>query len=401
MRKNGVNREIYPIEGGICAPEGFSVGSVACGIRDNGERDLALIVSKRKCRTACVYSQLPVVGAPMEITRKHLENGLAQAILVNGGAANVLIEEGVLLADKACRLVEQHCNIPYDDVVIASTGEIGKKLCLQHFEKGLIEIRRTFGDREEDSLAAAQAITSLGEPARHAAFSFDLGDFPCKIGVLYKGSMHVCPNMATTLVFLTTNVNISSEMLQKGLGAAVRDTLNMLNTDGAPSPNDMVCIMANGNAGNCRIEDADSEYDKFVMALRSVLKVICHSIAQTCGEKSFDVRVVGVKSKPLARAIAKTLAEKVSIKNIFQKGTVDIENILYLLCGFDGIGNYSKVAISIKSDVGKFILYEDQLKQPCLVETLRSILLGKNAELCIRIGRGNYEATAYGCIPLK
>ena len=166
MRKNGINCQLRPIEGGICAPEGFKAGGVSSGIKCDDEIDMAMIVAERKCRTACVYSQLSTVGAPIPITKKHLNNGLAQAILVNGGVANVFLPDGEKLADEATRLVERYHNISYDDVLIASTGEIGKPLSYYNFERGVVALRVHMGKERSFSKAATSALSSVNDRAR-------------------------------------------------------------------------------------------------------------------------------------------------------------------------------------------------------------------------------------------
>ena len=396
MRKNGVNRKLYPIEGGICAPGGFKVGGVSCYIRGNEKNDLALFISEKKCKTACVYSQLPNVGAPIGITKKHLYNGLAQAVLVNGGVANVFMPEGEEIADGACRLVERYFNVSYDDVVIASTGEIGKPLQLDSFETGLISLRTCMGSHDVYNLAAAEAITSENEPAKVAAYSFFIGDYLCKIGVLYKGNMHVYPNMATTLVFLTTDVNISLEMLSRALSAEVRETVNMLNVDGTASPNDMACIMANGRAGNSLIDRVDSEYYKFTMALRAVLREVCLSIAKGGKGRMIQCKAIGAKSKQLARAVAKTLVGSNIVKNLFTGEEIDLEGVAYLLFGIEGLTDFSCLQIFLEANGEELILYEDERSIPCNRELIDRALNAEDITFCVRLGNGNYDALAYG-----
>ncbi len=397
MRKNGINRQIYPIDGGLCAPSGFTLGGVSCGIKGTEQEDLALIVSERKCRTACVYSQTPVVGAPLVITKKHLENGLAQAIVINGGTANVFQENGEKIADRACRLVEQYHKISYDDVVIASTGEIGKKLSLQNFDIGLFGLKNNLGADDERRLAVERAISSEDGRAKSVAYSFELGAFTCKIGVLYKGSMHVCPNMATALFFLTTDANITAEMLQKALSAAVRDTVNMIDIDGTPSPNDLVCIMANGRAGNYCINCVDSEYDKFVAGLRLVLRAVCKNITREAG-KSFDCHVTGGKSKQVARLLATALAGNSAIKQNIRKGKMDIEGIIHHLCAIESAPEIEDVKISLQSSSGQLFFFEDERKIPRVKERMEEIYQGENLTLSVCIGKGNYDATAFSVL---
>lgn len=396
MRKNGINCELRFIDGGICAVDGFKAGGVCCGLKNEENNDLAMIVAERKCRTACVYSLSPVVGAPIPVTKKHLANGLAQAILVNGGAANVFLSNGEALADGATRLVEKYHNIAYDDVIIASTGVIGKPITMDNFDRGIAALRVHLGTTREYSKAAADAITSNGEKAKHFAFSFHLGDFPCKIAGIYKGKMHVSPNMATTLVFLVTDVNISQAMLSRALAAETRETLNMLALDGEPSPNDMACIMTTCKAGNYIIDCVDSEYAKFTRALRAVLTYICEGIASEGMGRTIRCQLLGAKSKPLARLIAKRIATSSIIKSAVARNEIDIDGIMFLLTEFEGINDYSKVQIFLQSADKKMVIYEDERRIVFSDATMRQMLSATDLIVGVRIGNGNYGAIAYG-----
>ena len=399
MRKNGINRELNPIEGGVCAPDGFKAGAVACGIRSDHEVDLAFIVAEKKCRTACVYSTLGRLGAPSIITRKHLSNGLAQAVLVNGGIANVFMENGEKLADAATRLIEKNFSVSFDEVVIASTGEVGKPLSLLPFEAGVPNLRYHIGSGEKYSFAAAQAISSIDETPKHMAFAFDLGAYPCKIGVICKGDIHVAPNMATTLAFITTDVNITTEMLQRVLAAEVRETLNMLDIDGVGSPNDMVCIMSSCRAENYVIDRVDTEYEKFAIALRFVLRKVCCSIVENsvrAYEKPFYCQVLGCKSKQQSRAISKKILESKIVKHALMRQEIDVEGILLILSEFEALQDTSGVEIYLQSGMVRLSIYENGRKQACLSEIKRGLLSASDATLCVRVGSGNYSSVAYG-----
>ena len=396
MRKNGINRELRPIDGGICAPEGFRAGGVACGIKDEDKKDLALIIAPRKCRTACVYSTLPKVGAPIPITKKHLSNGLAQAVLINSGVANVFMPDGEKLADNATRLVEKYHNISYDDVLIASTGEIGKEITIDNFDRGVAALRVHMGVGSSFSRAAADAITSRGEKGKDFSYAFDLGDFPCRIGGIYKGKMHVCPNMATTLAVLTTDVNISQEMLARALAAETRETLNMLAIDGEPSPNDMVCIMTTGRAGNSLIDCVDSEYMKFTRALRSVLIKICENIALGAEGRAIPCILSGAKSKQVSRTLSKRIATSEVLKKIVLRNDIDVDGILYILSESDGISDYSLVSVYLQAGDRRLMFYEDENKIFSAEELRAEFLNQPGVTLCVRIGSGNYSSKAYG-----
>ena len=248
----------------------------------------------------------------------------------------------------------------------------------------------------EFSVAAADAITSVGERAKDFSFSFDLGDYPCKIGGIYKGKLHLNPNMATTLVFITTDVNISQKMLSRALAAETRETLNMLALDGEPSPNDTACIMTTGKAGNYLIDCVDSEYLKFTRALRAVLTYICDDIAQQSDGKALLCTVLGARSKQVSRAISKKIATSDVVKKSLLRNDIDVDGILYILSEFDAVGDYACVEIYLQAGEKRLVLYEDEKKIRAPEELRREMLRAPKANLCVRIGYGNYASTAYG-----
>ena len=404
MRKNGVNRELREIDGGICAPVGFRANGIHCGFTtDENKKDLALIVSDRRCPTACVYSSNSSSSGPAVTTKRHLKYGLARAILVNSGVANVFLPEGERLAEMACRVLAASSDIDCNDTVIASTGVVGKPISLSTFEGGMKPLVLGLQASHEGSLAAAEAIVTTDSYPKHAAFSFDLGDFSCKIGALFKGNLHVCPNMATTLIFLTTDVNISIEMLQKALSLAVKDTVNLLACDGIPSPNDMVCIMANGKAGNYKISREDTEFAKFTFTLRKVLFELCRRLAVDCDKagRIFTCKVSGATSQPLARAIAKRLACSNNIRRAILQGETDVESVLYELNALtDGI-HYAQAQITLEGAGCEYVLYEENSTMHIDKTHLLRALEGDAVVLNIRLCDGNYTATSIGCLSPK
>lgn len=404
MRKNGVNRELREIDGGICAPAGFRANGIHCGFAaDENKKDLALVVADRRCPTACVFSSKSKASGPASTTKRHLKYGLARAILVNSGVANVFLPEGERLAEMACRALAARSDIDCNDTVIASTGAVGKPISLSTFEGGLKPLVQGLQATHEGSLAAAEAIMTTDSFPKHAAFSFDLGDFPCKIGALFKGNLHVSPNMATTLIFLTTDVNISSEMLQKALSMCVKDTVNLLACDGAPSPNDMVCIMANGKAGNYKISCDDTEFSKFTFALRKVLFEICRRLARDCDQdgRVFTCKVLGAKSQQVACAVAKTVVNSYAIRRAILQGESGAERILYVLNSVADNASCSKLQISLAGEDCSYVLCEDDALMNIDKMHLLRVLQGEEIALKIDLNDGNYGATSVGCLSLK
>ena len=400
-RKNGVNRELVPIEGGVCAPQGFKACGVTCGISLEGKPDFAMIVSDKRCPTACVYSTSSQVGAPIEVTKYHLQrsNGLAQAIIVNSGYANVFMDDGAKLINDVCLFIERKMHISVDETVIASTGKIGGRLRLQNFEYGVLQVSEKLAASHENSLRAAEAIMTTDRYPKQASYSFELGDYVCKIGAIFKGNTNVGPNMATTLAFLTTDVNITPAALQKALSTAVRDTFNLLTIDGISSPNDTVCIMANGKAGNYVVSGEDSEYQKFVYALRSVLFEICRKIAAD-GDGSKRVMLCSVKgaqSKQTARILALAIANSNKIKQELSAFQPNAESILYTLLGAGEEVSADRVRIEVSSARGRIVLFADGMTTLYGADYARELLSASEIEICISFIEGNFATTAISC----
>ncbi len=393
MRKNGINRELREIEGGVCAPEGYMANAVACGIKEEG-LDFALIFTKKRCAVACVYATGKRVGAPIAVSKRNMRNGYARAILVNGGIANAVQEDGEKLAFSVCDLLFPY-GVERGETVIASTGYMGERLCLSNFQAGIKPLWEGLGSSPLHSHLVAEAIKGEDSPAKELSYSFDLGDYPCKIGVVFKGGRHICPNMATFLAFITTDVNISTPMLQKALTAEVKETLNQLNIDVIPSPNDTVCIMANGQAGNYKITATDAEYKKFAFALRAVLTEACKATAKEDG-KLFTCKVKGAISKEVARSIAKTLVGATTIKEALKKGKVDIGGIVSTALSVGNAFHAERLEIGLSSALGEVVVYQGEYALYPSKETLDRILGGEEISISLHLREGNYGSTAFG-----
>lgn len=404
MRKNGVNRELREIAGGICAPAGFRANGIHAGFsNDPDKKDLALVVADRRCPVACVFSSQSTQSGPACSSKRHVKKGLARAILVNSGVANVYLPEGERLAELACRALAARSDIDANDTVIASTGKIGAEISLETFENALRPLVQGLEGTEDASLRAAEAIMTTDSYPKHTAFSFDLGDFPCKMGVLFKGNARVAPNMATTLIFLTTDVNISSEMLQKALHLTVKDTVNLLCADGISSPNDTVCIFANGKAGNYKISGDDTEFAKFTAALKRVLTEICRRIAQDCDKKDTVLlcKVTGAKSQPAAHAITRKIISSQRIRQAIAEGRMDVESIAYAITEGDANVCFQNAQIALCNGEEEYVIFEENGILPISDENLSRLANGKEITLRISLQDGNYSATAFGCLQVK
>lgn len=397
MAKNSINRELRVIEGGVCAPDGYKANGVACGIKENGELDLAIILSEKRCSVACVYADGNTLGAPPKISKKNMRYGYARAMIVNSGVANCVGEKSEKLALSVCDLFFPY-GLERTEIVIASTGEIGKSLDIEPFKQGVKPLLDGLASSHENSLKAATAIMTEDSEVKQLSFAFDLGDYPCKIGAIFKGGPQTSPNMATFLAFLTTDVNISSPMLQKALEAETRETLNQLNLDGVASPNDTVCIFANGRAGNYKIDCADTEYQKFAFALRSVLTEICLATAKDGAKKLLLCQTKGAISKQAARSIAKAVVGISSLKSSILENQIDVECIVYTILQSAENIKADKLQIALVTNNGEFVLYESAAKVIPNRELLENMLSADEVKIQINLFDGNYSSLAFGKI---
>ena len=280
------------IEGGVCAAKGFKANGIHCGIRHNRtKRDLCMIVSDVPAKAAAVYTQNLVKGAPIAVTKRNIANGIAQAVICNSGNANTCNADGELVAEKMCGLVEAATGIAATDVVVCSTGVIGQPLNLEPIAKGMDALVAGLDYTQEAGTFAAEAIMTTDTVKKEVAVEFTLGGKVCRMGGIAKGSGMIHPNLATMLVFITTDAAISAQMLQKALRTDVQATFNMLSIDGDTSTNDTVAVLANGLAGNEEITAEGEDFTTFMEALNSLTVELSRRIVAD-GEVVGGLRVV-------------------------------------------------------------------------------------------------------------
>lgn len=385
------------IGGGVCAPRGFKANGVHCGIRKNKiKKDLALIVADQRCTAACVYTSNLVKGAPVLVTQKNVADGYAQAVIVNSGNANTCNADGVAIAEEMCALVEQYTGVRAGDVVVASTGVIGQTLSIDPIAGGMEELVKGLGD---NSAAAAEAIMTTDIVKKELAFSFTLGGKECKIGVICKGVGMICPNMATMLMFITTDAAISSAMLQKAISADVKDSLNMLSVDGDTSTNDTMAILASGLAGNDEITQPNADYKTFCRVLHEVTTRCCRMLARD-GEgatKLIECRVQGAKSKKDARISAKSVINSNLVKAMIFGADANGGRVMCAL-GYSGANlDVNKIDVDFCSAAGTLPAYRQGSAVKFSEEEAKKILSEEEIVIDVHLNDGNYKATAWGC----
>ena len=385
------------VSGGVCAAKGFKANGLHCGIRKNKtKKDVALIYSENVANAAAVYTRNLVKAAPLTVTKMHLADGKAQAVICNSGNANACNANGIEVAENTCALVAEKLGVSANDVVVASTGVIGQPLDITPIANGLDALVAGLGDNSTD---AAEGIMTTDTVKKEIAVSFEIGGVTCTMGGIAKGSGMIHPNLATMLVFITTDCAISSEMLQKALSADVKKTFNMVSVDGDTSTNDMVTVLANGMAGNKEITAEGAEFDTFMQALNSVTVYLCRMIAGD-GEgatKLLECTVKGAKDEQTAKTVAKSVICSSLTKAAMFGADANWGRILCAI-GYSGADvDVHKVGVKFVSAAGEILVCENGAGVAFSEELAKKILLEKEIGIAITLGDGEGDATAWGC----
>ena len=386
------------IQGGVCAAAGFKANGIHCGIRKNhSKKDLALIVSQVPASAASVYTTNLVKGAPLTVTKNHIADGKAQAIICNSGNANTCNANGIEIAEAMCGLVADATGIKATDVVVASTGVIGQPLNLEPIANGMGAL--VAGLSTEGGEAAAEGIMTTDTVMKEIAVAFTAGGRTCRIGGIAKGSGMIHPNMATMLVFITTDCAIAPDMLQKALSGDIANTFNMVSVDGDTSTNDMVTVLANGMAGNEEIVSEGEDFTAFMAALNTVTVDLCRRIAGD-GEgatKLLECRVTGGKDEKNAKIVAKSVICSSLLKAAMFGADANWGRVLCAI-GYSGAEvDVNKVAVSFESKAGRIDVCVDGAGIPFSEEVAKQVLLEREIDIIITLGDGEASATAWGC----
>ena len=386
------------ISGGVCAATGFKANGIHCGIRKNhSKKDLALIISDVPASAAAVYTTNLVKGAPLTVTKNNISNGIAQAVICNSGNANTCNWNGIQIAEEMCGLVEKHTGIAATDVVVASTGVIGQVLDITPIANGMDEL--TAGLSYDGGMNAAQAIMTTDTHPKEIAVEFQIGGKTCCMGGIAKGSGMIHPNMATMLVFITTDAAITPEMLRKALSGDVPNTFNMTSVDGDTSTNDMVTVLANGLAGNAVIDAEGDDFNTFMEALNTINVHLCRMIAGD-GEgatKLLECVATGADTLEAAKIAAKSVITSSLFKAAMFGADANWGRVLCAI-GYSGAEvDVNRIGVSFRSNKGTITVCENGAGIPFSEEIAKEILLEKEIEILVTLGDGAYGATAWGC----
>ncbi len=387
------------IDGSVTSPKGFTANGVCAGVKagNTTKRDLAMIYCERPCSAAAIFTKNIVKSDTIYVTQKHLENGIAQAVIVNSGNANACNPDGTEKAEAMCKLAADALGIDENDVIVASTGVIGQALPIEPIKKGVEDLKGTLS--KDGGTNAAEAIMTTDTVKKQWALELELDGKTVTIGGIAKGSGMIHINMGTTLSFVTTDAAISSEMLKSALVEAADVSYNMVSVDGDTSTNDTLAIMASGLAGNTEITEKNAEYRTFTEALTAAFKAVAKKLAAD-GEgatKLVICKVEGAKDDKNAKTIAKSIICSSLVKAAMFGADANCGRILCAI-GYSGAEvDVKKIDVSYKSAKGEILVCKDGCGLAFDEDKAKEILLENEIDILVALGDGNSSAEAYGC----
>lgn len=388
-------------EGGVTKAKGFAAAGVEAGIKYKNRKDMALVYSSVPCKVAGTFTTNVVKAAPVLWDKMIVEKSpFAQAVIVNSGIANACTGKPGM---DCCKAEAEHAgtllSIPADAVLVASTGVIGMQMPVDRLCAGIDKLVEAKAETEEGGLAAAQAIMTTDTVHKQIAVTIELDGKCVTIGGMCKGSGMIHPNMCTMLGFVTTDVAISKEMLQKAVSASVADSFNMISVDGDTSTNDTLLVMANGLAGNAEITEENDDYKVFCEALDYVTVYLAKKMAGD-GEGAtalFECQVVGADTKENARVLAKSvICSSLSKAAIFGHDA----NFGRFLCalGYSGVTfDPENVDLYFQSKAGRIHIFGEGIAKDYSEEEATKILSEEEVTIYVDLHMGDAEATAWGC----
>lgn len=388
------------IDGGVTAAKGFKATGLQVGIKKD-KKDMAMIYSEVPCIAAGTFTTNQVKAAPVKWDQDIVYNhDTAQAVVVNSGVANACTGAiGMQYCEDMAKATADALKIKTKDVLVASTGVIGKQLPMDKITKGIDMLVPALDESLEGGHLAAEAIMTTDTIPKEIAYTFEIGGKTITIGGMCKGSGMIHPNMCTMLGFITTDINISKELLQEALKSDIEDTFNMVSVDGDTSTNDTVLLLANGMAGNEKITEKNEEYDNFVKALHAVNEFLAKKIAGD-GEGAtalFEVKVINAESKEQAVVLSKSIVTSSLTKAAVYGHDANWGRILcamgYSAAKFDP----DVVDVYFESKAGKLKIVENGMATDYSEEEATKILSEEEVTAIADVKMGTASATAWGC----
>ncbi len=389
------------ITGGVCAAQGFRAAGLHVGVKTHNvnKKDVALIVSDTDCAAAAVFTKNVVKAAPIHVTKAHLADGRARAVIANSGNANACAPGGEENAQRMCEAAAAVIGCRAEDVLVASTGVIGQPLNIKVIEDGAQELYNRLERSDTASDIAAHAIMTTDTVKKEAAVETTVGGKTVRMGGIAKGSGMIHPNMGTMLCFITTDCAISSAMIREALQETVRVSFNRISVDGDTSTNDTCCVLANGMAGNAEITEKNEDYDAFVAALRELCVQLARKMAKD-GEGAkhlMTCTVQGARDEAQAETISKSVISSTLTKAAIFGCDANWGRVLCAM-GYSGESfDPEKVDVRFASAAGTILVCEQGRGLAFDEELAKKILTEDEIVIDVAMGEGNGACTCWGC----
>ena len=389
------------IDGGVCAAQGFRAAGIHVGVKTHAtwKKDVALIVSDVECAAAGVFTKNVVKSAPIHVTKAHLVNGKARAVIANSGNANACAPQGEENAEKMCAAAAKAIGCAPEDMVVASTGVIGQTLNISVIEEGMPALYAALAHSNEASDAAAHAIMTTDTVKKEVAVETVIGGKTVRMGGIAKGSGMIHPNMGTMLCFLTTDCAISPEMIKTALLETVNVSFNRISVDGDTSTNDTCCVLANGLAGNALITEKGEDYDAFLEALQALCVTLAKKMASD-GEGArhlLTCTVSGAKEEAQAETIAKSVISSTLTKAAIFGADANWGRVLCAM-GYSGADfDPETVDVSFASAAGEIAVCQQGRGLPFDEDLAKKILTEHDVEILVDLHSGSAQCTCWGC----
>lgn len=389
------------IDGGVTAAKGFQAASTAAGIKYQGRTDMAMVYSEKPCIAAGTFTTNIVKAAPVKWDQDIVyHHEAAQAVICNSGIANACTgKEGYDCCEATAKAAAETLGIPSDSVLVASTGVIGAQLPVDKLAAGVKAMAPNLSGTIEAGHEAAKAIMTTDTKEKEVAVEFEIGGKTVTIGGMCKGSGMIHPNMCTMLGFVTTDINITKELLQEALSEDIKDTFNMVSVDGDTSTNDTVLLLANGMAENTQITERNEDFHTFCKALNYINTTLAKKIAGD-GEGAtalFEVKIVGAESKEQAVTLSKSVVTSSLTKAAIYGHDANWGRILCAM-GYSGAKfDPEKVDLYFESAAGKIQIIENGVAVNYSEEEATRILSEDAVTAIADVKMGSCTATAWGC----
>lgn len=385
-------------KGGVTSPKGFKSSGVSTGLKKGNKKDLALVYSKESCNSAGVYTKNRVKGAPLIVTKEHLNNSKAQAIIINSGNANTCTgDTGIKNAEEMCSCCADLLELKKEDVLVASTGVIGVQLNIDAIKKSIPDLVNSLSEDEHKN--AANAIMTTDTVLKTVSLSFKIGDKTVTIGAMTKGSGMIHPDMATMLAFITTDINISTALLNKALKDSVKVSYNRISVDRDTSTNDMALILANGLAGNPVIDEENQDYQIFLQALNEINITLAKMMAKD-GEgatKLVECKVINAPNEHDAEILSKSVICSNLVKTAMFGADANWGRVLDAL-GYAGVDfDINKLQLSMESSKGTIEVFKNGYPVDFSEDIAKQILSEDEILIIVNMNCGSCIVSSWGC----